>query len=120
MFELAEKPSKKNLKVGVGLMCRHCQPAAGIVRPHPGRRDRRHLAAAGLSHGRPDGDCFSGPSRQDISELLCQIQRFHGFLWASGGIYSDFLIHNIDECCWMKDAWPVKAQALGGRHYRGN
>src|SRR5262249_47293884 len=27
-------------------------------------------------------------------------------------------IHNIDECCWMKDAWPVKAQAIGGRHYR--
>ena len=33
--------------------------------------------------------------------------------------YSDFLIHNLDECCWMKNAWPVEAQALGGRHYRG-
>src|SRR5262249_23700204 len=32
---------------------------------------------------------------------------------------SDFLIHNIDECCWMKDAWPVEAQASGARHYRG-
>src|SRR5690606_15615426 len=29
-------------------------------------------------------------------------------------------IHNIDECCWMKDAWPVQAQASGGRHYRGD
>ena len=54
-----------------------------------------------------------------MSELLYQIQRFHSFLWASGGAYSDFYIHNIDECCWMKDAWPVQAQALGGRHYRG-
>src|SRR5262249_50231707 len=36
------------------------------------------------------------------------------------GAYSDFLIHNIDECCWMKDAWPVQAKACGGRHYRGN
>src|SRR5204863_6564698 len=34
--------------------------------------------------------------------------------------YSDFLIHNIDECCWMKDAWPVQAEASGGRHYRGD
>ena len=51
---------------------------------------------------------------------MYQIQRFHGFLWASGGCYSDFLIHNIDECCWMKDAWPVKAKATGGRHYRGD
>ena len=51
---------------------------------------------------------------------MYQIQRFHSFLWASGGCYSDFYIHNIDECCWMKDAWPVKAQASGGRHYRGD
>ncbi len=50
---------------------------------------------------------------------MYQVQRFHSFLWASGGCFSDFLIHNIDECCWMKDAWPVKAQASGGRHYRG-
>ena len=26
----------------------------------------------------------------------------------------DELIHNIDECCWMKDAWPVKAHGIGG------
>jgi predicted dehydrogenase len=38
----------------------------------------------------------------------------------SGGAFSDFLIHNIDECCWMKDAWPVQAHASGGRHFRGN
>jgi len=51
---------------------------------------------------------------------MYQIQEFHAFLWASGGGYSDFLIHNIDESCWMKDAWPVEAKASGGRHYRGN
>src|SRR5207302_4291533 len=38
----------------------------------------------------------------------------------SGRAYSDFLTHNIDECCWLKDAWPVSAKASGGRHYRGN
>ena len=40
---------------------------------------------------------------------MYQIRKFHGFLWASGGCYSDFLIHNIDECCWMKQGWPVQA-----------
>ena len=54
-----------------------------------------------------------------MSDLLYQIQRFHSFIWASGGAYSDFYVHSIDECCWMKEAWPVQAQALGGRHYRG-
>ena len=58
------------------------------------------------------------PNRPNVSELDYQIQRFHSFLWASGGNYSDFYIHVIDHLCWMKNAWPIKAQALGGRHYR--
>src|SRR5262249_46581658 len=68
----------------------------------------------------PVGSALTEPKPDDISELLYQIRKFHGFLWASGGCYSDFLIHNIDECCWMKDGWPVKAQGSGGREYRGN
>ena len=70
-------------------------------------------------HG-PVASFASEPKPKKVSELLYQIQRFHSFLWASGGCYSDFYIHSIDECCWMKDAWPVQAQASGGRHYRGN
>ena len=49
------------------------------------------------------------PSRT-ASASCCIRSRIPGFLWASGGCFSDFLIHNIDECCWMKDAWPVKAK----------
>src|SRR4029079_15958363 len=63
--------------------------------------------------------CPKMPKDWDKSELLYQIRRFHAFLWASGGAFSDFLIHNIDECCWMKDAWPIEAKGFGGRHYRG-
>ena len=35
-------------------------------------------------------------------------------------MFSDSMVHNVDEACWMKDAWPVKAEAIGGRHYRGD
>ncbi len=38
---------------------------------------------------------------------MYQIANFHSFLWLSGGAVSDFLIHNIDESCWMKNDWPV-------------
>jgi predicted dehydrogenase len=69
----------------------------------------------------PTGSAFSSPQPADEpSELIWQIKRFHSFLWLSGGAVSDFLIHNIDEGCWMKNAWPVKAQATGGRHFRGD
>jgi predicted dehydrogenase len=68
-------------------------------------------------HG-PVGSAFSTKWPGSPNELHWQIQRFHSFLWASGGCYSDFYIHHIDHLCWMKNGWPVKAQALGGRHYR--
>ncbi|MCX6927530.1 MAG: Gfo/Idh/MocA family oxidoreductase, partial [Verrucomicrobia bacterium] len=59
------------------------------------------------------------PKPEDLSETLYQTRNFHSFLWSGGGVFSDYNIHQIDECCWMKDAWPVKAHATGGRHYRG-
>ena len=117
MLLLAEEAKKKNLKVGVGLMCRHCQARHELVdRIRGGEIGEILLLRAYRMHG-PGG--FTGPKPADQSELLYQVQRFHSFLWASGGVYSDYYIHNIDECCMIKDAWPVKAQALGGRHYRG-
>ena len=66
----------------------------------------------------PVGSAFSEKWPGEPSELLWQLKRFHSFIWASGGSYNDFFIHVIDHCCWMKNAWPVKAQALGGRHYK--
>jgi predicted dehydrogenase len=64
------------------------------------------------------GSAFSTKWPGEPSELLWQIRNFHSFIWASGGCFNDFNIHIVDHCCWMKNAWPVKAQALGGRHYR--
>jgi predicted dehydrogenase len=120
MFELADQATAKNLKVAVGLMCRHCEARQELFdRIQNGEiGDLTMLRAYRMTP--PVGSAFSEPKPADMNELMWQIQRFHSFLWASGGCYSDFLIHNIDECCWMKNAWPVKAQAVGGRHYRGN
>jgi predicted dehydrogenase len=121
MLKLEQEAKKKNLKVGVGLMCRHCDARHELYkRIKDGQIGDIVLLRAYRMHG-PVGWAFSLPKPSNgITELLYQVQRFHSFLWASGGLYSDFYIHNIDECCWMKDAWPVQAQALGGRQYRGN
>jgi len=53
-----------------------------------------------------------------MSEVEHQLRKFHSFLWASAGLFSDLAIHSIDECCWMKNAWPIRAQASGARLYR--
>lgn len=120
MFALAEESVKKNLKVGVGLMCRHCKARGELHdRIKDGQIGDITLLRAYRVTG-PTGTAFTKAKPENMSELLYQIQNFHAFLWASGGGFSDFLIHNIDESCWMKDAWPVEAKGYGGRHYRGD
>jgi predicted dehydrogenase len=120
MLKLGEDSVDRNLKVGVGLMCRHCDARKELFeRIQVGQLGDITLLRAYRQAG-PTATAFTLPKPDGISELMYQVKRFHAFLWASGGAFSDFLIHNIDECCWIKDAWPVKAQAAGGRHFRGN
>jgi predicted dehydrogenase len=121
MFNLAKESVKRNQKVGVGLMCRHCRARGEMFqRIKDGEIGDLTMMRAYRIAGRTAKESTPRMPASEPSELLWQIKWFHAFLWLSGGSFSDFLIHNIDECCWMKDAWPVKAQALGGRHYRGD
>jgi predicted dehydrogenase len=117
MLKLAEDATAKNLKVGVGLMSRHSRPLQEAAkRIHDGeigevvalRGYRMHGPIVGFNTAKPAG----------MSEVEFQIRKFHAFIWASGGIYSDFFIHIIDHMCWMKNAWPVKALSLGARQYQ--
>jgi predicted dehydrogenase len=120
MLALGEEAKKKNLKVGVGLMCRHCEARGELLnRINDGAIGDIIMLRAYRQTG-PVGSALTGPKPDGISELLYQIKRFHGFLWASGGCFSDFLIHNIDECCWMKGGWPVSAKGSGARCYRAD
>jgi predicted dehydrogenase len=118
MIELAGEAKKKNLKVGVGLMSRHNRALQELAdRIHNGEIGDLILERGYRVHG-PVGFFSSPPKPAGITDVMYQVQRFHSFLWASGGNYSDFYIHIIDHLCWMKNAWPVKAMAFGGRHYR--
>ena len=120
MLELAKKADEKGIKSAVGLMVRHCRGRQELhERIQNGEIGDIITMRAYRMHG-PVGSCFSKRKPADMPELMWQIQRFHSFIWASGGLFSDFYIHQIDETSWMKNAWPVKAQALGGRHYRGD
>lgn len=118
MFKLADESMAKNLKVGVGLMSRHSRAFEQLYkRIRDGEMGDIILQRGYRMHG-PIGFFASLPKPAGISEMLYQVQRFHSFIWASGGNYSDFYIHLVDHQCWMKNSWPVKAQALGGRHYK--
>jgi predicted dehydrogenase len=120
MFMLAQEADKKNLKVGVGLMSRHSRALEQLAkRIHDGEIGDIIMQRGYRMHG-PVGFFSSLPKPPGISDLLYQVQRFHSFIWASGGNFSDFYIHIIDHQCWMKNDWPIKAHGLGGRHYQKN
>ncbi len=115
MLQLAETAAGQNLKTGVGLMSRHARHLQELQK----RIQDGELGDIVLMRGyRMQGGGGLAPKPANVSELDYQVQRFHSFIWASGGIYSDNYIHIIDHLCWMKNAWPIKAQALGGRHYK--
>lgn len=116
MMELGKKAEVKDLKVGVGLMVRHCRGRQELKK----RIDGGEIGDLVLLRGYRLGGASAQAGKPEQNELLYQVRRFHSFLWAGGGLFSDYNIHQVDECCWMKGAWPTKAHALGARHYRNN
>ena len=112
IIRAGEAAEKKNLKVAAGLMCRHSPARQALIQKIrdgelgeiPLIRAYRMAGASRLSP-RPEGE----------PELMYQIRRSPHFMWASSGRFIGLMVHQIDECCWIKDAWPVSAHGVGGR-----
>lgn len=117
ILELAPKADAKNLKVAVGLMCRHCDRRRELHDRLRAGEAGELISFSGYRESSPGHNLDLAPGvPAGMTELQWQVKRFHNFLWGSGGIFSDYYIHHIDEVCWMKGAWPVTAEATGGRH----
>ncbi|MHB1038522.1 MAG: Gfo/Idh/MocA family protein [Pirellulales bacterium] len=115
VLRAGETAKQKNLKVASGLMWRHDKAREECVR-------RLHDGAIGEIHTlrtyRMHAAVGSFPKAADTSELVYQLRNFNNFTWLNASFFVDWLIHNIDVCCWAKNAWPVAAQGQGGRQVR--
>jgi predicted dehydrogenase len=106
---------QKNLKVAGGLMSRHYTPLQeAIDQLHQGAIGELITCWAYREHG-PVGFTPKGP---ETSELAHQIRNYSCFTWLNGSFLLDWLIHNLDICCWVKGGWPISAQGQGGRQQR--
>lgn len=107
--------AQKGVKVAGGLMSRHYEPLEQAVKQiHDGAIGEVITAWAYRMHG-PVG--FK-PRQPGSSELAHQISNYSNFTWLNGSFIVDWLIHNLDVACWVKDAWPASAQGMGGRQVR--
>ena len=112
LIKAGEEAEKKNLKIAAGLQWRHSANRQELIkRIRDGALGDIQLIRAYRVHA--CGILKPRPPEQD--ELLWQIGRFVHFLWVSGGLFAEMNIHQIDEICWIKDAWPVAAHGVGGR-----
>ena len=108
-----QEAQKKNLKIAAGLMCRHSVNRQELIKriregqlgPLQLIRTYRIEAAGPMPRKRP----------ADLTELLWQIRNWFCFYWLSGGRWAETSIHQIDEICWFKDAYPVTAHGICGR-----
>jgi predicted dehydrogenase len=112
VLRAGELAAQKNLKIASGLMWRHDSPREEVVR-------RLHDGAIGdvilLRTYRMHGPVGFHPRQPGESELAHQIRNYSCFNWLNASFFVDWLIHNIDVCCWAKDAWPVSVQGQGAR-----
>jgi predicted dehydrogenase len=113
LLRAGEAAEKKNVKIAAGLQCRHSPARQALI-------DKIRDGAMGeiplIRANRLGGGGWLGDQGENANKLMSQLQfgRIHLF-WVGSGHMVDFLIHQIDECCWIKDAWPVAAHGLGGR-----
>ena len=114
LLRAGEAAEKKGLKIACGLMCRHSSARQAMIQKI---RDGALGEVLLVRAYRMDPGYFMGPFRRGENELLWQLSPGHPyqFLWASGGIFIELMIHQIDECFWIKDGWPVAAHGVGGR-----
>jgi len=110
-----EEATKKNLKIAGGLMSRHYTPLEECVQQiHDGAIGKVITLWAYREHG-PVG---FRKKQEGESDLANQIRNYSCYTWVNGSFLLDWLIHNLDVCCWVKDAWPISAQGQGGRQVR--
>ncbi len=112
-----EAAKEKNLKIAAGVQCRHSVARQALIeKVRAGELGDIPLVRAtrGCGHNH-----LAKPSA-DIDHVAWQIRHNIHFLWVTAGILSEFIIHQIDECCWIKDGWPVSATGTGRQSDRAD
>jgi predicted dehydrogenase len=113
MLSAGEEAEKKGVKIAAGLQCRHSPARAALIDKIKGGEmgEISYIRANRLTGRRWMDDM--GEQSNDLIEQL-KFGKIH-LLWVGSGHMVDNLIHQIDECCWLMDSWPVSCHGVGGR-----
>ncbi|HEY6168091.1 MAG TPA: Gfo/Idh/MocA family oxidoreductase [Verrucomicrobiae bacterium] len=107
-----EAAEKNGVKIAAGLMCRHSRNRQELIRRIKAGELGEILHTRAY---RMQGSGPLGPKPADKTDLEWQLRNFTKFFWVSGGLWAEMDIHQVDELCWLHDAWPVSAHGVCGR-----
>ncbi len=105
---------------------KHLAVAVGLQRRH----ERRYRETIERIQQGAIGDVLSArvywnsegvwtrPRQPQQSEMEYQMRNWYYFNWLCGDHIVEQHIHNLDVINWLKQAYPVSAQGMGGRQYR--
>jgi len=113
LLRAANKADETGSKIAAGVQCRHSPARQALIdKIRDGEMGEIPLIRA----NRLGGTGWMGPQGDKATDLMSQLQfgRIHLY-WIGSGHMVDYLIHQIDECCWIKDGWPVSVIGMGGR-----
>jgi myo-inositol 2-dehydrogenase/D-chiro-inositol 1-dehydrogenase len=117
VLEANKIAKQKKLKVGVGLQRHHQAPyLEAIKRIHDGAIGEI-LAMRVYWNGGGVWDPRITRA-QAKSEMEYQMRNWYYYNWLCGDHICEQHIHNLDVGNWVKNAYPVKANGMGGRQVR--
>ena len=111
----AEIAKAKKLNVVVGLQRRYQSSYRELMkRVHDGAIGDIISAQAWWNN---DG-VWVHPRQEGWTEMEYQMRNWYYFVWLCGDHITEQHIHNLDVINWALEAYPVKAQGMGGREVR--
>jgi len=111
----AEVAKQKKLNVVVGLQ-RHYQTIyrEWVKRIHDG--EIGDILSSTVYWN--SGGVWTRPRQEGQTEMEYQMRNWYYFNWLCGDHITEQHIHNLDVSNWVMQAYPVKAQGMGGREVR--
>ena len=110
-----EESKKKNLMVGIGLQRHHEPRYMETVKRLQDGAIGDIIAARVYWNG---GGIWYRGGRKDQGEMAFQCDNWYHFNWVCGDQICEQHIHNLDIGCWVKGAYPVECNGMGGGERR--
>jgi predicted dehydrogenase len=115
VLEICKEAEGKNLSVVSGLCLRYdWRFQETVKRIHGGQIGKIQALQANDYRG----GIWVKPRQPGWSDMTWQMRNWYYFTWLSGDFNVEQHVHYLDVCSWLKDEYPAKAVALGGRQVR--